>query len=210
MLESYDNSLDYFETIFKNLDENSFFRFADLIQEDRSQFNLVYLVAKKVTAYSIGDWYWGWALGQCSGGYQGIDAADVIEMYSNAPLPPYTIASSPFSYYTNISTSQMIMPTDVPTSQNPYGSYMLFHDYQEVTLNHHCLNTPELGTFISYMPSIASVYQPINKVFLSYEVQDDFAAGLTLNGDDFWDLIHWTIITYGVHQAGYNTNSQTN
>ncbi len=104
----------------------------------------------------------------------------------------------------------MIKPPDVPTSQNPYGSYMLFHDYQEVTLNHHCLNTPELGTFLSYMPTIAIAYQPANKVLLNYEVQDDFAAGLTSIGDDFWDMIHWTIITYGVPQTGYNTNSQTN
>jgi hypothetical protein len=207
--DAYDYSYEYFETIFENFDENSFFRFADLVPVDGIQFNIVYLIANKIMAYSIGDWYWGWALGQCSGGNQGTDAADVIEMYSNAPLPPYAVASSPYSYYTNISTSQMIMPWDVPTSQNPYGSSMLFHDYQEITLNHHCLNTPELGTFLSYMSSIASAYQPTSKVLLNYEVQDDFASGLTIFGDNFWDMIHWTMITYGIHQTGYNTNSQT-
>ncbi len=206
----YDYIYENISSIVENHENNPFFLFADLIPLDTKEFDVVFLVGNKTSLYSIGSWYWGWALGQCSGGNQGVDAADIIEMYANSTLPPYPTASSPFSYYTNVSSTQKIFPPDVSTSQNPYGNYMLFHDYQTITLNHHCLNTPELGTFLSFMPNIASIYKPANKVLLHYEVQDDFAAGLTPTGDDFWDMIHWTVISYGIHHTGYNTNNQSN
>jgi hypothetical protein len=80
---------------------------------------------------------------------------------------------------------------------------MLFQDYQEDVLNHHCLNTPEMGKFIGYLPQIAANYQPSGKVILFYQVEDDTIFGIVpITGKDFWYMIHWTKVTYGIHHTG--------
>ena len=119
----------YYNTI---LSDNKFFIVNDVIGIFDSSIKMRFVFGYKQYQYSIGDWYWGWAMGMCSGSQQGIDAADVMEQAVNGPYPPNPNINSPFDYYTNVETSIRIEPINVPVSNNPFGSYMLFQDYQTI------------------------------------------------------------------------------
>ena len=195
----------YYNTI---LSDNKFFIVDDIIGIFDSSIKMRFVFGYEQSKYSIGDWYWGWAKGMCSGSQQGIDAADVMEQAVNGPYPPNLNVYNPFDYYTNVETSIRIEPINVPVSNNPFGNYMLFQDYQQGVLNHHCLNTPEMGTFISYLPQIGVMYKPNGKIILFYQVKDDTIFGAISDPNnpnniiDFWYMIHWTKITYGIHHTG--------
>jgi hypothetical protein len=89
----------------------------------------------------------------------------------------------------------------VPTTPHQFGDYMLFEDYQEGTLNHHCMNAAEMGVFLDFLPMIAVSYQPSGKSTVHYHVIDDTAPGN--NGwVDFWFMIHKTNIKYGIYHIG--------
>ncbi|MCK5846039.1 MAG: hypothetical protein KAG84_01255 [Bacteroidales bacterium] len=190
--------------------DNKFFVVSDVISIKNGLINtrIIYGIVREV---SFTNWYWGLAMGQCNGNNVGIDAADLIEYNNNGPNPPNPFNNNsynPFDYYTNVSTSFRIMPHDVPTSSNIWGSHMLFEDIQQQTLIHHCMSGAELYVYSNYIPTIAQQYQPSNVSPIVYEVQDDWAHGLTNPPDnyDWWVMIHWTEITYGKHQTGMPVN----
>ena len=191
--------------------ENKFFIVSDVIEIRNGKIN-TRIVFGTVGEVTFTDWYWGLAMGQCSGNNIGMDAADIIEIYNNGPNPPNPFNNTsynPFDYYTNVSTSIRIMPQDVPVSNNIWGNHMLFEDGQQQTLVHHCMSGAEISVFSNYIPTIAQLFQPNSIVSpIVYEVQDDWAHGLTgpPNNYDWWLMVHWTEITYGEHQTGLSNN----
>ena len=69
-----------------------------------------------------------------------------------------------------------------------------------------------MGTFINYLPQIGLMYKPNGKMILFYQVKDDTIFGIVPGTNiDFWYMIHWTKITYGIHHTGITpppTNSR--
>ena len=146
-------------------------------------------------------WFWGWELGRCDGSGLGIgsDAADKIAQLAN-----YTIAvPNGNSYYTDVSF-KWVNYWDVPTNNNPYGDYLLFHDYQEVTLNHACLSTDEIGYYKSALITIGNMYKPTGKSTIRYFLWDDTAFGITPTGDDYWDMAHFAKVKYAIWHINNN------
>jgi len=140
-------------------------------------------------------WYWGWELGRCDGSGLGVgkDAADKIAYLANMLIP----VPSGNSYYTDVSY-EWISYWDVPTNNNPYGDYLLFHDYQEVTLNHACLSTNEITYFKNALITIGNMYKPTGKSTIRYFLWDDTAFGITPNWDDYWDMAHFAKVKYAI------------
>jgi len=207
--ETYDYFLDYLEDYYDEIDDDDkFFHLIDIIGIEDDDINARFAFGVIQTAYPFGNWYWGWALGRCPVGYQGLDAADVLSSYANASYPSYSSITAQFSYYCNVSTSILIYPGNVSVSAHAYGDKMLFEDYQEVTLNHHCLDATEMGVFLDFLPDIATIYQPSGVGPLHYDVKDDFVPGLTMpNQDDFWYMVHRVVITYGIHRDNVSSFS---
>ena len=152
------------------------------------------------TGFNNNDWYWGWELGTCDGSGYGVgwDAADKIAQLAN-----YTIGvPSGNSYYTDVSY-RYTNYWDVPTNNNPYGEYLLFHDYQEVTLVHACLPTNEISYYKNALVTIGNMYKPTGKSTIRYFLWDDTASGLTPNWDDYWDMAHFAKVKYAIwHSSG--------
>ena len=140
-------------------------------------------------------WYWGWELGRCDGSGLGTgkDAADIIAVLANILIA----VPSGNSYYTDVSI-QEVWPNDVPTNNNPYGNYLLFSDYQEVTLIHHCLTTAEIDYYKNALFTIGNMYKPVDKSIISFFLRDDTAFGLTPNNDDYWLMVHVLQVKYGI------------
>jgi len=140
-------------------------------------------------------WYWGWELGKCDGSGQGIgkDAADIIYILANTLIP----VPGGNSYYNEVTISCPHQPFDFPTNINPYGDYLLFYDYQEAILNHHCLSTNEINFYVNSLSIIGNLYKPNDKSIIRYFLFDDTAFCLTPYNEDCWHMIHALRITYG-------------
>ncbi len=139
-------------------------------------------------------WYWGWALGRCDGSGLGVglDAADIITRGANQ----FIAVPSGYSYYTDVS----IKPSwyyELPTSTNPYGQYMLFHDFQFGTLIHSCMSPEEINYYIYSVLQIGNMFKPSGKSIINYLVFDATAFGL-INGVDTWDMCHVLETTYAI------------
>lgn len=146
-------------------------------------------------------WYWGWELGRCDGSGLGVgkDAADKIAYLANMEV------SVPVghSYYTGVSLA-WISYWDVPTNSNPYGEYLLFHDFQETTLNHACLSTDEISYYKNALISIGNMYKPSNeKSIIRYFLWDDTAFGLCVPSD-CWDMAHFAKVKYATWHVSTN------
>lgn len=145
-------------------------------------------------------WYWGWELGRCDGSGFGVgkDAADKIAYLANMEI------SVPVghSYYTDV-TEIEVWYWDVPTNNNPYGEYLLFHDFQEVTLNHHCLSTAEISYYKNALGIIANMYKPSGKSLIKYYCWDE-TSFMICGGDDCWDMCHVGRFKYGIWHISNN------
>jgi hypothetical protein len=145
-------------------------------------------------------WYWGWELGRCDGSGlgSGKDAADKIAYLANMEI------SVPVghSYYTDV-TEIEVWYWDVPTNSNPYGEYLLFHDFQEVTLNHHCLSTAEISYYKNALGIIANMYKPSGKSLIKYFCWDE-TSFMICGGDDCWDMCHVGRFKYGIWHISNN------
>ncbi|MCF8308778.1 MAG: hypothetical protein K9I68_07215 [Bacteroidales bacterium] len=143
-------------------------------------------------------WYWGWELGKCDGSGQGegFDAADRIQQVANNNIPEVDGSLSVYPASVEIHTFN---PADVPDNDNPYGSSMLFEDYQEETLNHYCLPPDEMTYYYNALEDIGANNQPNNKSIISYSLVDWTSYGDTgyPDYDDTWYMIHHAEITYG-------------
>ena len=124
------------------------------------------------------------------------DAADKIAQLANYGVS-VPIGSG---YYIDI-TEREIWYWDVPTDNNPYGEYLLFHDSQIGTLNHMCLSTSEISYYKSALGVIANMYKPSGKNIIRYYCWDETSFG-DCDEQDCWDMCHVTKIKYGTWQAG--------
>jgi hypothetical protein len=203
---AYDFLLDYLILFYNNIDsENKCFLILDVLGISDNYINTEFAFGTFEDDRSISPWYWGWALGDCDGNHVGIDAADILEYYINDFYGINYNQTSQFSFYTSISSSSWIVPGDVPTTPHQFGYYMLFEDYQEGTLVHHCMGPAEMSQFLNFLPTIASIYQPSGKITVHYDVRDQTAFGLTTNSLDYWFMIHETKITFAKHHIGTQT-----
>jgi hypothetical protein len=143
-------------------------------------------------------WYWGWELGRCDGTGLGVgqDAADKIAYLANMLIS----VPAGSSYYTDISY-KWVNYWDVPTNSNPYGDYLLFHDFQETTLNHACLSTEEIGYYKNTLNTIGNMYKPSGKSTIRYFLWDDTAFGLC-DPSDCWDMAHFAKVKYAIWHIG--------
>lgn len=144
-------------------------------------------------------WYWGWELGRCDGLGLGVgsDAADKIAYLANMLVS----VPSGNSYYTAV-TEIEVWYWDVPTSNNPYGDYLLFRDYQVGTLNHACLTTDEIGYYKNALITIGNMYKPAMKSLIKCYCWDETAYGIN-NGEDDWLMCHVGRFKYGIwHTSG--------
>jgi hypothetical protein len=137
-------------------------------------------------------WYWGWALGRCDGSGQGSgqDAADIISLLANDEIN----IPSGTAFYVNVTMCEAYPFDYLDVNGNP----LLFHDYQEITLNHKCISALDIEQYKDNVEYIGMQMKPQFKSVIDYDVQDWFAAGITPNGDDYWDMIHHVWITYAM------------
>ncbi|MCF8309666.1 MAG: hypothetical protein K9I68_11715 [Bacteroidales bacterium] len=204
--EAYDMFEDSLQDFYNSI-EGDFNRYVTDIMEvqDLEKSNTVTLkatsLAGRLNPYSITDedyWYWGWELGMCdsSGQGEGKDAADRLEQVANRNV---SMPSNGDYVYPSSIEIHNFNPADVPDDDNPYGSSMLFEDYQEVTLNHHCLPPNEMSYYYNAFIEIGIDNEPSNKDVISYLLEDWTSYGDT--GDpyyyDTWHMIHHAEITYG-------------
>ncbi len=145
-------------------------------------------------------WYWGWELGRCDGSGLGVgkDAADIIAQLANANIS----LPGGSAYYTDVSF-EWVNYWDVPAENNPYGDYLLFHDFQQWTLNHKCMSPEEIAYYANALQTIGNMYQPINKDIIWYFLWDDTAYGLC-EPYDCWDMAHFAKIKYGIWHTSNN------
>jgi len=148
-------------------------------------------------------WYWGWELGRCDGSGLGVghDAADKIAQLARVDISK----PSGNSYYDN-PTFIEVNYYNVPTNNNPYGSYMLFYDFQTVTLYHHCCSTDEIWYYKNALNTIANMYLPTGKSLIEYHLRDDtmyLLCGENEN-EDCWLMSHIATFTYGVWHTSSN------
>jgi len=144
-------------------------------------------------------WYWGWELGRCdSSAGVGKDAADIIYKLANKTI---TVPEGSYSYYTDVILEE-VWYWEVPTNNNPYGDYLLFQDFQEVTLNHHCLPTAEIAYYINALDIIADEFKPTGKSLIKYFCWDE-TAFMLCGWNDCWDMCHVCELKYGIwHSSG--------
>ncbi|MDP2237377.1 MAG: hypothetical protein Q8J88_13175 [Bacteroidales bacterium] len=151
-------------------------------------------------------WYWGWELGRCdsSGLGVGLDAADIIMSKANRLIS----VPSGNSYYTSVSYRTKWY-WEVPTNTNPYGPYMLFHDFQAGTLIHRCLSPEEINYYRNRIIEIGNMYKPSNKSIISFLVEDATAYGSN-SGVDTWDMCHYVEIKYAIWHTSNNPPAELN
>jgi hypothetical protein len=200
---TYDFLLDYLISFYNNIgSENKCFLILDVLGISENYINAEFTFGTFGEDRSIYPWYWGWALGDCNGNNVGTDAADILEYYINNFYGVNYNQTSQFSYCTSISSSSWIDPHFVPTTSHQFGDKMLFEDYQEITLSHHCMGAAEMSQFMNFLPIIASNYQPLGKVPVHYDIEDDTYFALNANNQDTWYMIHHTNIKYAVQHIG--------
>jgi len=142
------------------------------------------------------DWYWGFELGSCDEtvGVGTTDAADIIAQQANLTIA----VPGGNSYYTNVNIQQEITPFDVPTTQNPYGDYLLFLDYYTYP-NHICLSTDEISYYKNALIDIGIIYLPPDKSVIKYYLWDDIIVG----GPPPTCVVHMADIKYAIwHSSG--------
>ena len=149
---------------------------------------------------NIYSWYWGWNLGRCDGSGLGapLDAADIIMREANHLIG----VPSGNSYYTDVSYAT-IWYWDVPTNTNPYGEYMLFHDFQAGTLVHKCLSPDEIEYYKHRIIEIGNMNKPTGKSIISFFVEDATAYGGDMD-QDWWDMCHYVQIKYAIWHISSN------
>ncbi|MCF8298857.1 MAG: hypothetical protein K9J13_15015, partial [Saprospiraceae bacterium] len=195
--ETYDYLSDYLSDYYDEIDaEDKFFKLIDIISISGNDISTRFVFGVIQAAYNLGDWYWGWGLGRCSGGCYGTDAADILEAAVNGLYPLQYGQHLEFSYTTTIlSEVNFTYPADVPTTPHAYGNYMLFKDCQYPPIVNHCLDATEMGIFLNFLPDIAYHNQPtLNPIH--YEVVDDISLGM------WTDMVHTTRISYGTVHSG--------
>jgi hypothetical protein len=136
-------------------------------------------------------WYWGWDLGKCDGSGQGVgfDATDKIERWANINIA-VPIGNT---YYDNVNIEE-VWYYNVPTSNNPFGEYMLFYFYHDGNIpNHPCLVPDEMNYYYNALNSIGLMYKPANKSIISYNLEYDNTVGL-----GYWVFVHKAFIKYGI------------
>ena len=145
-------------------------------------------------------WYWGWNLGRCDGSGLGVplDAADIIMREANHLIG----VPAGYSYYTDVSYATRWY-WDVPSNTNPYGEYMLFHDFQAGTLVHHCMSPEEIEYYKHRVIEIGNMNKPTGKSIISFFVEDATAYG-SIGGVDTWDMCHYVEIKYAIWHTSNN------
>lgn len=145
-------------------------------------------------------WYWGWELGRCDGSGLGVglDGADIIMRKANhmVGVPPVN------SYYTDVSFATRWY-WEVPSNTNPYGEYMLFHDFQAGTLVHHCMSPEEIEYYKHRVIEIGNMNKPPEKSIISFLVEDATAYGGDMD-QDWWDMCHYVQIKYAIWHTSNN------
>ena len=149
---------------------------------------------------NIYSWYWGWNLGRCDGSGLGapLDAADIIMREANHLIG----VPSGNSYCTDVSYAT-IWYWDVPSNTNPYGEYMLFHDFQAGTLIHHCMSPEEIEYYKHRVIEIGNMNKPTGKSIISFFVEDATAYGGDMD-QDWWDMCHYVQIKYAIWHISSN------
>ena len=145
-------------------------------------------------------WYWGWNLGRCDGSGLGapLDAADIIMREANHLIG----VPAGYSYYTDVSYATRWY-WEVPSTTNPYGEYMLFHDFQAGTLVHHCMSPEEIEYYKHRVIEIGNMNKPPEKSIISFLVEDATAYGGDLD-EDWWDMCHYVQIKYAIWHTSSN------
>jgi len=148
-------------------------------------------------------WYWGWEQGRCDGSGLGVgcDAADKIPQLANYEI---AVPIGSGGFYTDVYTVPDIDPFMVPTTQNPYGEYLLFLGYESVNY-HPCLSTDEIAYYKNALIQIGQMYQPTNPVrsVVNYKLDDT-----VLGGGPSSTVAHLATIRYGVWVINNNPPSE--
>jgi hypothetical protein len=140
-------------------------------------------------------WYWGWDAGKCedfTGQYIGRDAASELQYH-------FTFAPFQQSYFIDIDEI-WAQPWDFPTTDNPYGSYMIFENTHIQGQNLYCVSPDELNYYLGKFDYIKNSLKPIGKTYKNVLVEDDFGT----TGGNF-PIIHRYKLFYGVN-IGSNPN----
>ncbi len=138
-------------------------------------------------------WYWGWSLGRCDGSGQGSgqDAADIISLLANDEIN----TPSGTAFYVNVAVREAYPNDFLDTNGDP----LMFHDYQEVALNHQCISVLDIEQYKDNVKYIGIQMRPQFKSVIDYDVHDWTMFGLTDPGnEDCWDMIHHVWITYAM------------
>lgn len=143
------------------------------------------------------EYYWGMELGLCSGGDYNHDAASKLTTYKNVPYPPYSGSWSSYTHWINVEESDLIQPTDVPTSTHSFGDKLLFEAL--TSSNYVCVNSDQFELRLNHLSTIAndSYYKPSSKEIASYEVLWD----ITPSGNPHY-ICHTLRIDYGNQVIG--------
>jgi hypothetical protein len=136
-------------------------------------------------------WYSSELKGKCGdyiGQFIGRDAT--TELTKQFMLP----ATIP-SYFVSIETF-LAHADHYPTSDNPYGYYMIW--YENSNHSNNCLSPGELNYYLSKWEYIKNLNKPVNKTFCSVEINLDYIVG---RDTDFYTYS----IKYGIN-IGCPTN----
>jgi hypothetical protein len=101
----------------------------------------------------------------------------------------------PISCYTSVEQSPEIFPSDVPTSENPFGywPYLLYDAGGVYPSVSHCLSPEAMNYYLDGLKTIAIMYKPAGKQTIKYYCVSDFSNGVVL-----WEHLHRAHIIYGV------------
>lgn len=143
-------------------------------------------------------WYWGWEQGRCDGSGLGVgcDAGDKITQLAKYEIS-VPIGSS--GIYTDVYTVYDIDAFMVPTSQNPYGDYLLFSGTESA-----CLSTGEIGYYKNALIQVGQMYRPtdIYRSIINYKIKDGVIVGANSS------VFHYADFTYGIWATSSNPPSE--
>jgi hypothetical protein len=143
-------------------------------------------------------WYWGWELGRCDGSGLGVgkDAADIIAQLANANI---TVPGGN-AYYTDVYIEYEIAPFYVPTTQNPYGDYLLFLGYVTYP-NYICMSVEEIDYYAGALEQVGNLYKPIDRSIIWYYLYDTV---IVTEGESASTVVHLANIKYGIWHSSEN------
>lgn len=176
---------------------DKFFIILNITKIENDHVYAKYVFGKKCEiSQEFPEYYWGMDLGLCAGAGNG-DAASKLTTYKNKPYPPYSGSWSSYTHWINVEESELIQPTDVPTSTHSFGDKLLF-EYTTST-NYVCVNSDQFELRLSHLSTIANdpYYKPTNKEIASYEVLWD----ITPSGNPHY-ICHKLRIDYGNQVIG--------